>query len=177
LLPGLIVIASRQTRNILPASASLFSALAITAFQPDLSQALALGAAMMVILAHGKAGPRAQLAAVIAIMGLLAIAWLKPDPLDPVPVVEGIVGLLWAQAPAMAAFAVASLFLACLTPLMASVTPQSRIAGRALTAYFLVTAAAPLIGNFPVPLVGLTMSPILGFWIGVGLITAPGRGS
>lgn len=30
----------------------------------------------------------------------------------------------------------------------------------------------PLLGAFPVPLVGMSMSPIIGFWAGIGALMA-----
>lgn len=30
----------------------------------------------------------------------------------------------------------------------------------------------PLVGAFPVPLTGMGMSPILGFWLGIGVLSA-----
>ena len=39
-------------------------------------------------------------------------------------------------------------------------------------ALLLGAAAGPALGHFPTPLVGLGLSPILGAWLGVGLLCA-----
>ncbi len=53
--------------------------------------------------------------------------------------------------------------------------PEVRCGARALAAYALVSAVAALAGPFPVPLVGMAMSPILGLWLGAGLLAAQAR--
>ncbi len=53
-----------------------------------------------------------------------------------------------------------------------SAPPSPRLAGWALSLCFLLWMTTPLLGAFPVPLVGIGMSPILGTWLGVGLLAA-----
>ena len=45
-------------------------------------------------------------------------------------------------------------------------------AAAALAIYFLAISPKPLVGAFPVPLAGMGMSPILGFWLGIGVLSA-----
>ena len=45
-------------------------------------------------------------------------------------------------------------------------------AALALSAYFVFSALTPLFGAFPVPLVGIGVSPVIGFWMGAGLLAA-----
>jgi len=47
---------------------------------------------------------------------------------------------------------------------------RTRTAAHALSAYLLLTMIAPAIGAFPVPLMGMGMSPIIGSWLGVGCL-------
>ena len=49
------------------------------------------------------------------------------------------------------------------------------LAGGALSLCLAAWAVTPLFGAFPVPLVGVGMSPILGAWLGVGLLAATAR--
>ena len=91
---------------------------------------------------------------------LAAASWLRPDPLEAIPEVEGIVGLAYAVSPVLALLAVVVLVATLLAP-----------------AYFLTAAATTLFGAFPMPLLGVGMSPILGFWLGVGLLAATLRQS
>jgi hypothetical protein len=39
-----------------------------------------------------------------------------------------------------------------------------------LSLYFLISAAMPFVGAYPVPLVGIGMSPILGAWLATGVL-------
>jgi hypothetical protein len=45
----------------------------------------------------------------------------------------------------------------------------------ALAVYCAVVSLAPALGAFPVPLVGMGMSAILGFWLGAGALAAAAR--
>jgi hypothetical protein len=74
----------------------------------------------------------------------------------------------------MAAFCVASLAGVSISPLLArKISHGAYTPALALFVYFLGCMLMPLFGAFPVPLVGMGMSPILGFWFGIGvLITA-----
>jgi hypothetical protein len=47
-----------------------------------------------------------------------------------------------------------------------------KVPALALTACCVVTAVAPMFGAFPVPLVGVGMSSIVGFWLGAGALAA-----
>lgn len=148
------------------------AALVLLVIQPDASQATTLAAvAVLVALA---AFPRAPVR--IAVLGVAAalagMAWLRPDPLEPVAEVEGIFGLALALSPWLAA--AAGLLLAgvaglpVLWGLRGSAT--ERLAGAALGLCLLLWAVMPFLGAFPAPLLGLGMSPIIGAWLGVGLL-------
>lgn len=109
---------------------------------------------------------------VVAVLGI--IAWARPDPLAGVAEVEGIIGLAWQRAPLVAAVAVTSLAIAVGAPVLSS-SRSNRAPARALAAYMAVTAIAPAIGAFPVPLIGMSMSPVIGFWLGIGMLVAQRR--
>jgi hypothetical protein len=149
--------------------------LGLLVLQPDASQGAALGAGMIVVLASLRAPALVRAGGAAATVLGVAAAWFRPDPLAPVPEVEGIVALAWAWSPVAAAVAVALLAATALFPL--------RLAGRsrpfppalALAACCGVQALAPAFGAFPVPLVGIGMSPILGFWLGAGALAGARR--
>jgi len=150
--------------------------LALLIAQPDASQATAFGGAMIVI-ARLAASPRSVRWGVTALASLaIGVAWLRPDPLAPVPEVEHILQLAWALSPAAAIAAGALLAASALAPWF-SLSQGGQAAGSAavgLSVYLLLSAITPALGAFPVPLVGMATSPILGFWLGVGLLAAPG---
>lgn len=53
--------------------------------------------------------------------------------------------------------------------------PAARWAGVGLGLCFAVWAVSPFLGAFPVPFVGIGMSPVLGGWLGIGLLAGLGR--
>lgn len=132
--------------------------------QPDASQSAAFSAAALYIAWRSSLSKRSRL----VLTGLLLVAFMAvlsfPDPLQPVPEVEGIIGLAYRLSPLAAFLCIAALFTACLAPL--SFQPPAI----ALTLYFLICAIMPLFGAFPVPLVGMGMSPILGYCLGIAAL-------
>jgi cell division protein FtsW (lipid II flippase) len=145
--------------------------------QPDASQATAFGGALIVIAVLSPLGAVLRLG--VAALAILAAgaAWLRPDPLAPVPTVEGVMGLARDLSPLAWILAWTALGGATLAPLAASRAgdPAVRAAAVGLAAYAVLSAVTPLIGAFPVPLVGMGMSPVLGLWLGVGLLGALSR--
>jgi cell division protein FtsW (lipid II flippase) len=154
-------------------------ALGVLVLQPDTSQATALALAVCVA-AFGLPTPSARLrwGLALVVVSLAALSWTRPDPLAPVPEVEEVIRLAAVQSPLLAGLSVLSLVAFSATPWFATRTSPVetvRCAGRALGALFLAWSAAPAFGAFPVPLVGVGLSPILGAWLGVGLLAAVAR--
>jgi len=151
--------------------------LGLLVLQPDASQAAALGAAMIVVLASLRASALVRASGAAATVLAVAAACLRPDPLAPVPEVEGIVALAWTWSPVAAVAAVALLAATALLPLRLAGRGRPSTPALALAACCGVQALAPAFGAFPVPLVGIGMSPILGFWLGAGALAAARRSS
>ena len=148
------------------------AALVLLVIQPDASQATTLAAvAVLVALAAFPKAP-VRIAVVGVAAALAGMAWLRPDPLEPVAEVEGIFGLALALSPWLAA--AAGLLLAGVAGLPVlwgfRGSPTERLAGAALGLCLLLWAVMPFLGAFPAPLLGLGMSPIIGAWLGVGLL-------
>lgn len=141
---------------------------AVLVLQPDASQstAFAAGAALLLLLGRRRSPSEMLLGALIC--AAIAIAgWLRPDTLEPVAEVEGIFTLAAQVSVALAAIAAAALAATCLSPLLSR--DGSRVSGGALATYFALSALAPVVGAYPVPLVGLGMSFPVGWWVGVAL--------
>jgi hypothetical protein len=145
--------------------------LSLLALQTDASQTTAFGAVVVLIAAVAAPGATRYAMWSAAALSIL-IAWLRPDPLLPVPEVEQIVALGLAHAPLAAALAVLSLAALAAAPSLMPANTQTpeRSAGWALSLLFALWALTPLLGAFPVPFVGVGMSPIVGGWLGVGLL-------
>jgi cell division protein FtsW (lipid II flippase) len=157
--------------------AAAAATLCLLVLQPDASQATAFGAAMLVVLTSLRAPAAVRAGGAAAVVLAAVAAWLRPDPLAPVPEVEGIVGLAWGWSPLAAAAAVVLLAATALWPLRMAAPdrPRTRVAALALAACCIVSTLAPAFGAFPVPLVGMGMSPVLGFWLGAGALAAVQR--
>ena len=173
LLPGAVVALAR---------AGLFTALGTTfaaaialvlIVQPDASQASAFMVALVILAARQQASTSRKAAtAAFAVLAALA-AWLRPDTLQPVAEVELIFGLAADLSLMLAVVAAIALAAACLCPLAAAGEEEpTQSAALALLGYFAATAAAPALGAFPVPLVGLGMSFPVGFWLGIGFLSS-----
>lgn len=172
LLPAAIVAfaAQRQAWRWLVAA----TVMALLIVQPDASQSTAFGGALFALIGASALAKPARLAGMAATGVAIAASWLRPDPLGPVPEVEEIMRLAAELSPLAAVAAWVALIAAVGSPALMK-TPGDGGASRALCAYAVLSALMPLIGPFPVPLVGMAMSPILGLWLGVGLLAAPSR--
>lgn len=174
-LPSLsVVLAAAEDRWVVWGAA--VAALILLVAQPDASQTTTL-AAVLILVAAFRAPGRGVKAALILFAGVAAAAaWMRPDPLQPVAEVEEIVGLAFQVSPLIGGLAL--ILLAVFAAVPAALTqPDARLklAGAALSLCLAAWAVTPLFGAFPVPLVGVGMSPILGAWLGVGLLAATAR--
>lgn len=174
-LPSLsVVLAAAEDRRAIWGAA--VAALILLVAQPDASQTTTL-AAVLILVAAFRAPSRGVKAALILFAGVAAAAaWMRPDPLQPVAEVEEIVGLAFQVSPLIGSLAL--ILLAAFAAVPATLTrPDARLklAGAALSLCLAAWAVTPLFGAFPVPLVGVGMSPILGAWLGVGLLAATAR--
>jgi hypothetical protein len=142
--------------------------------QPDASQATSFLVAVIILLGGSTAARAGRITAIAAAVLVAAIAWSRPDPLQPVAEVEGIFVLAEAVSPVLAAVAALALAATFLAPLCIGNTGGGAHgnAALALTGYFASAAICPIFGAFPVPLVGLGMSFPLGYWLGIALLCA-----
>jgi cell division protein FtsW (lipid II flippase) len=135
-------------------------ATAILAMQPDASQATAFAGAGIVLLAIHRQRKGAAIAGMLALLTIAGLSFLRSDPLAPVPHVEEIAvriaeqGLVW-KAAVLIALAL------LIVPFAASAS-----ASLAVAVYLTLVIAASWWGNFPVPVMGYGMSPIIGYFAG-----------
>ena len=166
-----------------PIMLALIAAIAaLLAAQPDASQATAFAVAGVILLARRRElSPGMRLIAMIGLAAFAVLAWSRPDPLQPVPDVEGIFAVLAGESLLLASAAALALAASSLMPLRSRARGDERgIAfGAPLAGYFVTVALMPFLGAFPVPLVGLGMSFPIGYWLGMAFLCArapaPGR--
>jgi cell division protein FtsW (lipid II flippase) len=179
-LPVLIIVLGRIVRSdvvrgawLLPLAVAI--AAGVLVLQPDASQAIAFAIAVVIILVPRNNSSSTWAAVGIAIAAAL-FALTRPDPLDAVPHVEGIVGLaasagmLW-----MISALVALLLLP--VPFIADAVRhhERRRVSLALAAYFIAVCVASLLQPFPVPLLGFGLLPILGYFLALAWIMRSDR--
>lgn len=173
LLPAAVVALAVLCTKGASAWVAGLAALVLLVVQPDASQAttLAAVATLLAVAAFRRAPVRMVLVVGIA-AALTGMAWLRHDPLEPIAEVEGILGLALGLSPWLATAAGLLLAGVAAVPVVWGWrgSPTERRAGAALGLCLLLWAAAPFLGAFPVPLMGLGMSPIIGAWLGVGLL-------
>jgi cell division protein FtsW (lipid II flippase) len=175
LLPAFVVALAALVRDGSWIWLSCAACAVLLVLQPDASQATAFAAAVLIVVVRPPVARAIRVSIVVLVSSGAAIAWLRPDPLAPVAEVEGIVGLAYALWPPIAIVAVVALGGAALAPMVAATRPKrsaARTAALALSVYFVFSALTPLFGAFPVPLVGIGVSPVVGFWMGAGLLVA-----
>jgi cell division protein FtsW (lipid II flippase) len=154
------------------AVAAVLAALLI--LQPDASQATSFLLGASILFLRRAETAKARLTIVAAALAAAVAAWIRPDALQPVPEVELVFSIGWTLAPVLAAVAALALAATCFVPL--SIRPsageEARDAALALAAYMAAAALCPLFGAFPVPLVGIGMSFVVGYWLAIGLLCA-----
>lgn len=143
----------------------------VLVLQPDPSQATAFGVALVVLLFRRHPATSIDaIAACVILLGAL-VAWTRPDPLTSVPFVEGIVGLAWSLG---TPWGIASLLSLALLPLPFIADARKRSHGGsaslAVAVYYGLVSSMPLVGPYPVPLLGFGLSPMVGYFAVLGIV-------
>lgn len=138
----------------------------LLAIQPDASQALALLAGIALTVARTRSFHVASGLTLGLIAMATAWAFTRPDPLQPIPHVEGVFLLAWAHSFLSGALVIGSAIL-----LLAGLCVLARSGQAWLSAvarYYAVLYACSVAGLTPAPLIGYGAGPLLGF----GLLVA-----
>lgn len=138
---------------------------AVVARQPDISQLAGIVIASVVLFASAF-GWKGALAALAIGGALVAYCVAQPDPLLPVPHVEGILQLAFDQSQVLGIAMAAALGVSVLSPLLLVRSADLRWKALALSGYFAATSLAPLFGAYPVPLAGYGLSFVVGWVLG-----------
>lgn len=143
---------------------------AVLAVQPDASQAIAFAAAVAVVLLQSRRPSRIDRIAAAVCVGASVLALSRPDPLQAVPHVEGIVSLAASSGAAWLAAAIVALMLLPLPFVVESVKHRGHYEGLGLAAYFVTVCIASFVAPFPVPILGYGLSAMLGYFVALGWI-------
>lgn len=151
-LPGTVLLLP-QARGAWIALLLIATALAA---QPDASQVTAFTLAGLVVLWRAPLPVLVRVGVGVALAGAATVAWLRPDPLEPVSYVEGVLVLAQQVGPLALFFALVALAL--------PVAVLLRLGQVAVAIYY----AAILFFGYrqltPMPLLGFGVGPILGYF-------------
>jgi hypothetical protein len=167
LLPAFAVLAAR--RGDWTALAAGIVCAGALALQPDLGTALAFLFAATAAAWHRRNRAAMGIAAAAALAAIACAA--RPDPLEPVPFVEGVLQAALADGRASATLAAAALLLAIVAPLVRG-GAENRIAA----AFLFGLVLASFLGAYPTPLLGYGAASIIGYGLALALIEGRGRG-
>ena len=141
----------------------------LLAVQPDASQALALLAGVAICLAQSRMNLLKQTVTLGAVAAASAWAFSRPDPLEPVPHVEGVFVLAAAHSPFAGVLVTCSAVVLIGGLGIHAFRRRSWLA--AVTAYYAVLFVCSVAGLTPAPLIGYGAGP----WLGFGLMAAVSR--
>lgn len=151
-LPGMVL--------LLPYARSAWIALLVIAAplaaQPDASQATAFALASLVVLVRAPLSVLARVGLGVALAGAAAVAWLRPDPLEPVSYVEGVLVLAQQVGPLALVLALIALAL--------PVAMLLRLGQVAIAVYYAAVMFFAYRQLTPMPLLGFGVGPILGYF-------------
>jgi len=172
LLPLAIVALAETPARVFLVGTGAIAALLVA--QPDASQVTAFSlAAALLFLGRRDLSPAMTFGGLLGLAALTIVAWLRPDPLQPVPEVEGVFALLANTSLPLAAAAAVALAATALLPLRRKSPSRRMPSGAPLAAYFTAVSIMPLAGAYQVPLVGVGMSFPIGWLLGMAFLCAP----
>ncbi|HHY25542.1 MAG TPA: cell division protein [Desulfitobacterium dehalogenans] len=167
-LPILIMVLWRilKTTNWwIPAIISIGVSL-LLALQPDASQTTAFIIPMAIIL-FSNVNRNYFRYCVLGVLSLIFIfSWVYLDALPPVAYVEDIVRMVAEMGIVWFALGITSLVILPL-PFILFPPQNSKLLSICIGIYFAIVLISTLFGNFPVPLMGYGISPILGYSIAI----------
>lgn len=136
----------------------------LLAIQPDASELTGFAIPMMVMLCS-RTDKKLLRAFTMGILSILVIlSWVFLDNLPPVAYVERIVSLLSNMGLIWLVFGIISLVILPV-PFIFFSLKNLKLPSIGVGLYFLIILVSTLVGNFPVPLMGYGISPIIGYFI------------
>jgi hypothetical protein len=171
LLPSFLAACSvfvrKRGNDDIVAFAAALGVSVLLAAQPDASQVLALLVGSTVGFVRYRADGLRSVSTLVAIALVAAWTFSRPDPLEPVPYVEGVFALALGHS-LFAGLAVITSAITLVAGLyMCSFRGPSWLS--AVAAYYAVLFACSVAGLTPAPLIGYGAGPLLGFGLMVGV--------
>lgn len=172
LLPAAIVALASRIGHYPHEAISCTISLTLLVAQPDASQTTILSIATAMIAITEVRKPTLQAILILLCGAATILAWMQSDPLQPVIEVEEVLMLAKTISPALGFCAFVLLLAIAMAPAAFTLDTQGTalVTAQALSIALLLCATLPIFGAFPVPFLGIGPSPIIGSWIGIGLL-------
>ncbi|WP_314067951.1 FtsW/RodA/SpoVE family cell cycle protein [uncultured Vagococcus sp.] len=138
--------------------------LLILLFQPDAGQLTAFSCAISLLIFKKVDKPVLRYTSLVILLIFVGLTWLFIDNLAPVSYVENIFSLVKDMGPHWFVLGTISLILLVL-PFFTLATYNWTYFSLGL--YFLAEIVVPFFGNFPMPIMGYGISPIIGYLIAI----------
>lgn len=153
-----------KIRGLTYAGASALIILLVLFFQPDASQLTGFAIPTMIMLSLNTRSKKIRFLITGVSVLFIVLSWIRLDHLPPVDYVERILmmvadmGGIW--------FVSGIISLAILpAPFLLSPPKNAVSVSRYIGCYYIVILLSTLFGNFPVPLMGYGISPIVGYYL------------
>jgi cell division protein FtsW (lipid II flippase) len=164
ILPLLIIQLWKLALNNIYTIGFYFITLMILLFHPDAGQLTAFACATTIILWKKISDGMMKFLSLIFNFAFVIMSWVFLDDLAPVPYVEDIIflvadlGIVW--------------FVLGILSLLLLLSPfffygKKNIISLTLGVYFLMAMIVTLFGNFPLPIMGYGISPIIGYFFAI----------
>ncbi|MDQ7092586.1 hypothetical protein REC12_03185 [Desulfosporosinus sp. PR] len=166
LLP-LIIIALWRASQTKGLGFTLAIALAISillAIQPDASELTGFAVPMMILLYSKTKGKISRLFIIAVFSILIILSWVFLDSLPAITYVERIISLLNNMGFIWLTLGIISLAILPV-PFILFPPKNLRLLSICVGLYFIIILISTIYGNFPVPLMGYGISPIIGYFI------------
>ncbi|MGH4124370.1 MAG: cell division protein [Clostridium sp.] len=142
----------------------------LLALQPDASTLTAFAIPMIILLWNKINNNIFRFCIVSLLSALIITSWVFLDGLQPVSYVENIVSLVANMGIIWLSLGVISLVLLPL-PFIFFSPKKYKLLSLSIGLYFIIILISALLGNFPVPLMGYGVSPIIGYFISITWLT------
>lgn len=153
-----------KIRGLTYAGVSAFIILLVLFFQPDASQLTGFAIPVMIMLSLNTRSKKIRFLITGVSVLFIVLSWIRLDHLPPVNYVERILGMVadmgWIW------FVSGVISLAILPAPFLLLPPKNAVSvSRYIGCYYIVILLSTLFGNFPVPLMGYGISPIVGYYL------------
>ncbi|NYE08906.1 cell division protein FtsW (lipid II flippase) [Bacillus niacini] len=165
ILPLLIIQLWKLALNNIYAIGLYFITLIILLFHPDAGQLTAFACATTIMLWKKISNGMMKYFSLILTVTFVIMSWVFLDDLAPVPYVEDIIFLVADLGSVWFVLGILSLLLLLLS--LFFYYGRKNIISLTLGVYFFMAMIVTLFGNFPLPIMGYGISPIIGYFFAI----------